>query len=266
MPLLAYLTPEPRPDYGWHKPDALRAFAYEVLRMGDADHAARVHVAVGEKPFGAHEVRSRDGPVVRLSALDEPTAAAIVRAVGLALAGARIPLGASDVELIAASIEEHAPYPVMAAGACRSIVGLRFASPTTFSQGGDRHLPLPLPDLMLRSWARRWDAFCPPGWTIGDEALDRLCGRVALACADVRTGVVRLAHGKVVGFIGTVSLEALRWREWSADDRARFAALAAFSELAGTGARTPQGMGLTLACDPRANRGWRADAHEGEEP
>jgi len=261
-PLLAYLTPEPRPDCWWRKPDALRAFAYEVLRMGDADHAARVHASTAEKPFGAHLLGEKGYPVVRIAALDGPTTAAIERAVGLASAGMRIPLGTSDVGLVAASLEEYAPYPAIASAAFRPVVGLRFASPTTFSQGGDRHLPLPLPDLMLRSWARRWNAFCPPACTIEDEALDCLCTRVALAGADVHTLVTQFARGKVVGFVGTATIEALRCRDWLADDRARFAALVAYSAVAGTGARTTQGMGLTRL-EPGRRARPRAGARDG---
>ncbi len=246
MPLLAFLTPEPRSDRWWRKPDALRAFAYAVLALGDADVAAGAHALQGPRPFAAHLLHGAEGPVVRLAALDDPTAAAIECAVALVLSGRRLRLGGSPVGLADAHLEEPALYPTMAASVFRPVVRLEFTSPTMFSQGGDRHLPLPVPDLMLRSWARRWNASCPEGLTIGDDDIERLCASVGLAHAEVRTIMTQVARGKVVGFEGRVALEALRWREWHTGDRARFAALVAFSEYAGTGARTTQGMGLTL--------------------
>jgi len=54
MPLLAYLTPEPRPDRWREKPHAQPAFAHAVLTMGDGELAARLRVPEGPGPSAAH--------------------------------------------------------------------------------------------------------------------------------------------------------------------------------------------------------------------
>ena len=71
-----------------------------------------------------------------------------------------------------------------------------FATPTAFSQGGGRHLPLPHPDLMLRSWAARWNRYAPPKLAIADDRLARVVERnpqTIFACSRLITRMVSSA-------------------------------------------------------------------------
>ena len=50
--------------------------------------------------------------------------------------------------------------------------GLNFVSPTSFSTQGS-YLPLPVPNLMLRSWLEKWNHFAPI-YLGGDELVSYL--------------------------------------------------------------------------------------------
>jgi hypothetical protein len=257
--VLVQITPDTDP--WWRRPRALRAMAYALLTRGDPEAAAALHDGEGPRPFTVAALEARDRVALRVTALDEPTSRALV--VGLASLDGSRPLQFGDACLAPLACALHDDASPLAGGATYADlarapfcprVALVFATPTAFSQGGDRHLPLPVPELMLRSWAARWNQFAPAGLEIPREDLARVAEGVGLARAQVETQVVELdaatastrSAAKQVGFTGTVELEALRPGGWDQEERAVFAALVEYSRYCGTGVRTTQGLGLTL--------------------
>jgi hypothetical protein len=248
------LTPPASGDAWWRRPDALRAFAYALFGRADPQLAADFHAAPDLRPFTVAVLEEAPDVVLRLTALDASSRQALLRGCleeGEPLAFGSTRLRAMGYAADAPPLAECATYAALAQTPFRAHVALEFVTPTAFSQGGDRHLPLPVPELLLRSWARRWNQFAPPELAIAEELLARTITRVGLADAQVATRTVHLHRGKLVGFTGTATLEALRPHTWDDGERAVFAALTAYSAYAGTGVRTTQGCGLTL---PRHER------------
>lgn len=123
-------------------------------------------------------------------------------------------------------------------------INLRFASPTAFRSQGV-HVPLPLPGLMLGHWLEKWNAFAP--LTLPPEVRQFAEQEVVVNRYDLHTEPVQFAGATIIGFVGQCSLtvrqgengeEAHYWRRIPH-------LLAAFSFWAGTGHRTPYGLGQT---------------------
>ncbi len=253
MLLSILLTVHPADDT-WRLPNAVRAYAYALLAAGDPEHAEALHAAAADLRFTAAALPNEARPALRVTALDARTAravlagcAAIEQSRELRADGHR--LRVVDCTLNAPPVAELSDYAALIGTPHRREVALRFATPTTFSQGGDRHLALPVPELMARSWARRWNRFAPEDLRFGDECLERVAAGLELRRASVETEYVSLGKGAVVGFTGEALLRA--GKGWGEEERRAFAALAAYSRFSGTGARAAQGFGLTVAGDGR---------------
>ena len=116
---------------------------------------------------------------------------------------------------------------------------LSFATPTSF-HGVGGHFPFPLPDVLLRSWLRRWQAFGPvllPG-----DLPERGREGVAVSAYTLKTVPVRDRRRVMIGFIGQMTLRALKM---TPGERAAVDLLMAYAFWAGSGHHTTQGMGLT---------------------
>jgi CRISPR/Cas system endoribonuclease Cas6 (RAMP superfamily) len=191
-------------------------------------------------------------PILRVTALDVPTERALMAACDAMAAGRRlcrrdVNLAVTDCSLDAGALAGAAGAMELALSPFHPRFDVTFVTPTSFSQGGDRHLPLPVPDLIMRSWARRWNAFAPPDAPpIPPATLDAVAANVVVSRADIRTCTLDVGRGKVVAFVGDVALAAVGHRSWQPDERRAFAVLCAYSRFCGTGARTIQGFGLTL--------------------
>ena len=116
-----------------------------------------------------------------------------------------------------------------------------FGSPTAFSQGNVT-LPLPLPELMFRSWLERWNHFAPV-YLGGDELIAHLKQGLQVQRHQVRSQQFQVGQGFVTGFVGSVSLRLLRRVEPLVGQVAGL--LAAYGRFAGTGIKTRLGMGYT---------------------
>jgi CRISPR-associated endoribonuclease Cas6 len=119
---------------------------------------------------------------------------------------------------------------------------IRFATPTAFAQNRT-YLPLPVPTLMFRSWLERWNHFAPV-YLGGDELISYLGEAIALSRHDLRTRSVAIHRGRVNGFIGNVTLNALSFADPLLANVAHL--LIQYSNFAGTGIKTRLGMGQTI--------------------
>ena len=117
----------------------------------------------------------------------------------------------------------------------------QFSTPTTFN-GAVGHLPFPLPDSLVSSWLRRWQAFAPIGLP---ENLPQLV-REGVVVSSYRLKTVPVRHGKrlTVGCVGDCKLYALNLPPAI---RAAVDTLAQYAFYVGSGHRTTQGMGMTRA-------------------
>lgn len=119
---------------------------------------------------------------------------------------------------------------------------LQFITPTAFSRTGN-HLPLPLPELMFRSWLERWNHFCAI-YLGSDELIAYLSQAIAIRHHRITTRSFTLPRGYVNGFIGNVSLQIAQ----RADPLLAYIAnlLVQYAQFAGTGIKTRLGMGKTV--------------------
>ncbi|MEN9224252.1 MAG: CRISPR-associated endoribonuclease Cas6 [Thermostichus sp. DRC_bins_24] len=129
-------------------------------------------------------------------------------------------------------------------------VCLSFVSPTSFRHRG-HHLPLPIPKNLFHSYLRRWNDFS--GLPIEMEPLldgvDRgvLIQRYRLETVKTTAG----RRGSVTGFVGSLQLGFSTQLEPQEQQQIR--ALLAYAPYAGTGHKTPFGLGQTRL-------GWESES------
>lgn len=116
----------------------------------------------------------------------------------------------------------------------------RFRSPTTFHAGRKTHLPFPLPDSLIKSWLRRWNAFnnIDRQWQWATHWRQSL----VVNGYSLRTISVRYGRQLRIGCTGWYGLRALNLPP---DELAIINALADYAFYCGSGHHTTQGMGLT---------------------
>ena len=116
---------------------------------------------------------------------------------------------------------------------------LQFLTPTAFSQGGT-NLPLPVPNLMFRSWLERWNNFAPV-YLGGDELIAYLSNAILLKNHKIQTRSWQLHRGYVNGFVGDVTLHIFNRADSLLANVADL--LVQYARFAGTGMKTRLGMG-----------------------
>lgn len=129
---------------------------------------------------------------------------------------------------------------------------LQFITPTTFHGSHNNHLPFPLPDALIASWARRWQAFSPvplpwPGQPEESRAINeaikpRIRSAVRVSAYNLKTRPVRYGRRLTIGCVGQMTLNAATL---SREELALVNLLAGYACYCGSGHRTTQGMGLT---------------------
>jgi CRISPR-associated endoribonuclease Cas6 len=129
---------------------------------------------------------------------------------------------------------------------------LEFVTPTTFNtgrttEGRDHHLPFPLPESLLKSWLRRWQAFAPLALP-EEELLGWVRSNLAVSAYHLHTLPVREGEHLRLGCVGSLTLRALDMPPYL---RAAVDLLAAYSFYCGSGGHTAQGMGQTRLVNSR---------------
>jgi CRISPR-associated endoribonuclease Cas6 len=122
---------------------------------------------------------------------------------------------------------------------------LDFLTPTTF-HGKETHLPFPLPESLVGSWLRRWNAFAP--LALPEELVEWSRLKLAVSSFRLQTLPAREAERLRVGCVGRLGLRALDMPPYL---RAALDLLAHFSSFCGSGSHTSQGLGQTR-CAPGA--------------
>jgi CRISPR-associated endoribonuclease Cas6 len=117
---------------------------------------------------------------------------------------------------------------------------LAFLTPTTF-HGSSGHLPFPLPDSLVNSWLRRWNAFAPIALP-KEELLEWSRQKLVVSSYNLRTLPAREGERLRVGCTGRLALRALEMPPYL---RAAIDLLAHYASFCGSGAHTAQGMGQT---------------------
>ena len=117
---------------------------------------------------------------------------------------------------------------------------LSFVTPTTFHSGPNIHLPFPLPDSLVASWARRWQAFSPI--PLRADIRSKIRETVRISAYDLKTVPVRHDRRLTIGCVGKMTLST---GVLSPGERAILTMLADYAFYAGSGHRTTQGMGMT---------------------
>lgn len=118
---------------------------------------------------------------------------------------------------------------------------LQFITPTAFAQGGT-NLPLPVPNLMFRSWLERWNHFAPV-YLGSDELLAYLSNAVILKNHKIQTRTWQLHKGFVNGFVGDLTLQVFNRADPLLANVAHL--LVQYAVFSGTGMKTRLGMGQT---------------------
>jgi CRISPR-associated endoribonuclease Cas6 len=116
---------------------------------------------------------------------------------------------------------------------------LEFATPTAF-RGICGHLPFPLPDSLVGSWLRRWEAFGPVRLPV--DLKERVREGLAVSAFELKTLPVLDKGGLIIGSVGRMRLRALRL---TPGERAAVDLLAHYAFWVGSGHHTTQGLGMT---------------------
>jgi len=257
---------EPTPTW-WGR--AAHALLLRVLREADANLAAALHDEEGPRPF---TVSSLLGPMpegrlapdgsytLRLTALCREVAERLLQATqdGPLAAGRTVELdyrpfrvtaatwqdgqhrwaGATTyAELAAARLASGPPVP-------RQIV-LQFTSPTTF-KSQERHMPIPLPELVFGSLWERWNAFAPIAFPPEVRRYAAEC--LAVGRFHLSSRAVPMKEGGMrVGGVGQITYVSLNYdRYWMSVMHT----LAAYALYAGVGAGTTMGLGQCRQVKP----------------
>jgi len=123
-------------------------------------------------------------------------------------------------------------------------VSLLFTSPTSF-RSQERHVPLPLPELVFGSLLERWNAFAPLALPAEVKRYAAEC--LAISRYDLATRPVPGKEGGLrVGAVGQITYATLNYdRYWMSI----LHALAAFALYAGVGVGTTSGLGQCRPAD-----------------
>jgi CRISPR-associated endoribonuclease Cas6 len=249
---------------------AAHALLLKVVEQADPALAAGLHEGSGPRPFTASSLLGRfparrldpqESYLLRLTAIQSPVAGILLRAAG---AGGPLAPGATlelayqhlSVETVCVSAAGHpwagaSSYPELAAAqlvgpapAARQI-SLSFTSPTAF-RSQDRHVPLPLPELVFGSLLERWNAFSPLALPAETKRYAAEC--LAVSRFDLTSRPVQAKEGGLrVGGIGQITYVTLNYdRYWMSV----LNALAAFALFSGVGVSTATGLGQCRQLNP----------------
>ncbi|WP_406260396.1 CRISPR system precrRNA processing endoribonuclease RAMP protein Cas6 [Streptomyces chartreusis] len=220
-----------------HVPPAqLHGLACHLFEGTEADHHSQT------KPFSISPLveapRTPGRATLALGWLDDHTTPQIDT-----LRGEQVRLGSQYFTLEDIQ-RSNAPYAALQALPAAHRATLNFLSVTYFTRSG-RWIPLPDPELLYASLARRWNTFAPHPQRIPDPLITALLNTVRLTTHELRSAPANLGPASRTGFTGHATFTL---PQTAPDDLASaFTSLSAYAEAAGTGAQTTHGLGWTTA-------------------
>lgn len=240
--VIRFSSPVPLDDI---TPEVVHAAFLSLLRRGDPALAKLLHSPkMGRRPFSLSTIGypgQRDRLSLRVGILDSALFQEFWNR-WKKRGGYSLTIGSKRLRPL--EIEKSGPWIGVADWAQMlqqkptKEVKLFFYTPTAFRQG-DLDLPLPLPRLVFRGLAARWNAFSPLPLPLSSETIDR---RIALSSAHIQTRIFFDGRSHIPGFVGEVGLRILRGTP-NIEAQA-IAALTDFAFYAGVGRKTTHGMGL----------------------
>ncbi len=241
---------------------AVHALFLDIVHAANPALAAELHEGSGSRPFTAstlmgHFTAGQPDPehlyTLRLTALQGQLAGYLTAAAagGLLAPGSTVELDHHRFRVVAAASDpaDHpwavcSSYAELAAARLVSAeppprqVTLVFTSPTTF-RSQERHVPVPLPDLVFGSLLERWNAYATVAFPAETRRYAEEC--LAISRYELATRAVPGKQGSLrVGAVGRITYTTLNYdRYWMSV----VATLAAFALFSGVGAGTTVGLG-----------------------
>ncbi len=126
---------------------------------------------------------------------------------------------------------------------------LQFETPTAFKVGPDVHMPFPLPEALINSWLRRWNAFSSDPICFSPDR--PLRDHLLVTNYQLKTVPIRYDRQLNIGCVGKITF---RGKQLTQPERAYITLLANYAFFSGTGHHTTQGMGLTQMAAPHPLR------------
>ncbi|MCL0057763.1 CRISPR-associated endoribonuclease Cas6 [Dehalococcoidales bacterium] len=247
----------------------VHACLFKIITLVDETFSNRLHSGKGEKPFtvsplqgefvayqGGLKLDNNNQYWLRFTSLDQELSLALLNLDENVLPAIHLFNHSFEVVKIAKGSEKHPWAATTTHGrlhqqwldrndALPNKVRLKFLSPTTFHLG-KRNLPLPLPELVFSSLAKKWDGSAPIPLDV--EVVQMLRERVLLSAFNLKTVMLDFGRFHQVGFIGdcefTLSME---------EDEVLVKILHLLSDFAfyaGVGYKTTMGMGQTRKIEP----------------
>jgi len=252
---------------------AAHALLLDLARRADPQLAGSLHDENGRRPFSASSLLGRcqknglpdphNVYVLRFTALEAQLCAVLLAAAapgGACAPGATIELDYLPfrVEAVCSRPDQH-PWAACAGYADLSAacllgerpparqIGLQFTSPVVF-KSQERHIPVPLPELVFNSLLDRWNALAPLAFPAEARRYAAEC--LAISRYRLETRGVPLKNGGLrVGAVGSILYTALNYdRYWLSV----LHTLAAFALFAGVGAGVSMGLGQCRPAPPPA--------------
>lgn len=260
--LVLRLIPRSLPDSLPYLGEAVRALIYDSMRQSSPEFAARIHADNDYKPFVASapipprrrqaqvgadpESPTEDVPwAIRCGCLDEELTDALI--IGLwerYSGGESIRLGPAHFEFA------NPPWRVTQVAGYQDLAQLsplrewrfRFLSPMAVTSHG-RPIPLPVPELVFRGLAIKWNMVAPAELALADELVTEMPQMIELTACKGESRVVRLTSHGETGFKGSAT-----FRVTGTDGRISRAAtlMARFAGYSGIGRKTTVGMGQVV--------------------
>lgn len=134
----------------------------------------------------------------------------------------------------------------------RSMITLRFTSPTAFSLGKRQFALFPDPTLVWHSLLRTWNLYAPEEYRLAKEPLrDFISSMVFVERSTISLTTVHFSTHPQRGFVGECRYLVRRPEQ---DAAGHVAMLAEFSRYAGIGSKTTMGMGQVRVVDQDAEK------------
>lgn len=242
--------------------EAVRALVYDTVRRSSPDFADRIHTDNDCKPFAASAPIPPRRPVpnpgdqphppdrelpwtIRCGCLDEELTDALVIGLWERYSGGEgIRLGTAHFTFASPpwKVRHVMRYEELAQAPWEREWRFRFMSPMAVTSHG-RPVPLPVPELVFRVLALKWNLFAPSELRLPEEVVDEMPKRVGLTAWRGQIQTVRLTTHEELGFRGSAV-----FRMTGSDDRMVQAAavMARFAAYSGVGRKTTIGMGQTV--------------------